>query len=119
MALVPVAPTRFTLLDTEHWWAATRRGARRIVHVDQLDQDHRVELLRWLRQHADVCARWQDSWDYQLYLEGVLTAAQYTDRQHDRRAVAPEVWIEETPLVRRLVALVAYAPAPRHRGHRG
>jgi len=108
--LTLVTPTRLTLLDTAHWLIDEGRA---IVAVDQLSDSHRRNLLAWLRARAAHLAQDQDGFDYRLYLLGVLSADRYIARQRDRRAVPPEMWLEETPLVRRLVALTTADQAPQ------
>lgn len=116
--LSPVEPASLTLLDTEHWLCAARRGRRVCVHVDLLDDQHRRNILAWLRARPELLAKWQDEADYRLYLDGILSSAEYIARQQERRAVPPVVWLEDTPLVRRLVQLLPpTAHPPRHHRH--
>lgn len=105
-----------TDLDTEVW--LTRRDGRLVpVRVDDMTPAHRRNLLAYLRRNADVMWAHQRQLTASYWQTGVIDDATFAARvAHLDRTAAP-VWIEDTALVRRLVALAPPAP-PRERRRR-
>ncbi len=103
-----------TDLDTEVW--LTRRDGRLVpVHVDDLTPRHRRNLLAYLRRNADVMWAHQRQLTASYWQTGVVDDATFAERvAHLDRTPAPE-WIEDTALVRRLVALTPAEPRPERR----
>ena len=113
----PLAPdTAFglTRLDTEHW-LARHRGRLVPIRLEDMSDRHRRNLLAWLREHARLMQDHERRAIKGLYLSGFLTGAEHDDRQARLAALPPEVWLEDTVLVRRLVQLAPPTPRPLRR----
>lgn len=115
---VPDDPfTTYKLLGSRYW--LTRDDGvhtLRMVAVDDMTPSHRAHLLDWLRRNAarmvDHVARSLD----QAYWRNEITWEDRAARLADLTAQPPAVWIEDTALVRRLVALVPREPELPRRG---
>jgi hypothetical protein len=112
--LMPDVAMGLTRLNTEHW--AVWDGDDLVpIRVEDLDDRHRRNVLHWLRQHARLM---QDH--ERRALRGLWRSGAITGREHDRRRIAldaldPDVWLEDTRLVRRLVQLSPPPPRPFRR----
>ncbi|WFG44414.1 hypothetical protein [Pseudonocardia alni] len=104
-----------TDLNTEYWWT-DRDGQLTFMAVDVMTVEHRQNLLRWIRAHAHVLARIQRrTWAHYEHA-GTLPRSVYLERIEHLERTEPPVWIEDTTLVRRLVALTPSDPHPPRRG---
>jgi hypothetical protein len=113
MAPLAVPVGGVVLLDqAEYWCAWGDEGQLVRLHLDDMTTAHRRRVLDWLRAHAeqlhtarlDVLAR--------LRRRGQLTDAEFAAEAAALEAIAPVVWIEDTPLVRRLVQITPPPPRP-------
>lgn len=69
------------------------------VRLDAMDARRQRALLGWLRAHADGLHHARET-------DLLLTPGVDAEREHHAlRVVAPAVWLEDTPLVRRLATL--------------
>lgn len=118
LALPDGAP-RVTLLDqTCWWWAKTPTGELYPIQLEEMTVEHRRALLAWLRRHAAVMHAHQARTNASLWQSGLIDDTELGRRMRALRSVAPQVWLEDTPLVRRLVQLVPRDPAPPRRRSR-
>lgn len=104
------------LRQATYWRTRDRDGALELVRLDELDPGHLARILAWLRGRAtqlreqaagQLAAHWKagrlDDHDF---------AAEH--RQLGWSELA-EVWLDDTPLVRRLVELAPRPLAERRR----
>ncbi|GAY12068.1 hypothetical protein [Pseudonocardia sp. N23] len=112
---VPDDPTvAHKLIQSETW--LVRDDETRQLHwrnVEHMTPSHRAHLLDWLRRNADAMRMHvyrSVNQSFRRYeIDGVQRAELIRDLLGDRPAAE---WLEDTALVRRLVALQP-APAPR------
>lgn len=104
------------LLRTTHWLGRDPdTGRLRLYRAEDLSDPHRRHVLRWLRQRADeLHERSLREADRQHQLGAI------DDTEHARliaplRDVEPAAWLEDTPLVRRLLELSPPHPRPARR----
>ena len=103
-----------TDLDTEVW--LTRRDGRLVpVHVDDLTPRHRRNLLAYLRRNADVMWAHQRDLLGSYWKTGVINDRVFGERMAVFTRCTAAEWIEDTALVRRLVALTPAEPRPERR----
>jgi hypothetical protein len=100
------------LLHQEQRWL-TSDG--RTIAIDAMTPDHADHALAWLRRHA---AGLHASYETQLLLEPEPVSARERLNQHmaiaAHRRIAPDEWLDDTPLVRRLATLQARRRFLRH-----
>lgn len=102
------------------YWRARHphTGQLHLVLVDALPAGHRANVLAWLRANADLMRAHEARALARAYKTGRLTAAAFAAAMRPLEAVPPEVWIEDTTLVRRLHELTAAEPARLRRPSR-
>lgn len=114
--LPPIHELGITNVETETW--VTRRdGELQPINVADLTHRHRTHLLAYLRRNAGVLWSHHRHLLRQLWMLQLVDDREFGDRvAHLDRTPAPE-WLEDTALVRRLVALTPAEPRPprRHR----
>lgn len=109
----PVDDLVAALHQDEHW--TSRDGDDLVTHrLDDMHDRHRGTVLAWLRARALELHRRQHD-------EHVASVAR-GEHPHDvlvliadHGRLDPYVWLEETPLVRRLVQLQGHQPRPERR----
>lgn len=100
-----------------YWKIRGPAGELQLVHLDQLSREHQRRLLAWLRRNAETMQAHERRTVARLYQRGRMLAPEFAAAMRPLETVLPEVWIEDTALVRRLVQLVPAEPA-RPRRHR-
>lgn len=103
------------LLDQASYWQAKGDEGQLVrLLLDDMTDDHRSRTLAWLRQHAEQMQDHRRDIVARLHRRGLLDAAAFAAELRYLDALDPHVWLEDQPLVRRLVQLVP-RPAPRPR----
>ncbi|MBN9108607.1 MAG: hypothetical protein J0I34_07470 [Pseudonocardia sp.] len=111
-----VASSAHALLQSHSW--ITRDPDTRELHLIDLDAmtpSHRAHLLDWLRRNAHVMRGHVHRSINQSQRWGAITWVERAELIRDLEVHPPEVWIEDTPLVRRLVQLEPPAAPRRER----
>lgn len=112
-----IAEPGFThlLYQADHW--ATWTGGQFVrIRLDDMSPEHRRRVLAHLRAHAEFFHHRQLDTLTRLHRRGRLSDTELGDESRYLRALDPAVWLDDTPLVRRLVQLTPAPPAaPRRR----
>lgn len=99
--------TRAMLADT--YWLARDGDRLSLIAVDDMTPDHQQRLLAWLRSHAR-----EVHWFARAAVKAQWRRGEITDIEKATRltllGAVPELWLEDTALVRRLCLLVARPP---------
>jgi hypothetical protein len=104
------------LLDqTDHWCAWGDEGRLVRLRLDDMTVAHCRRVLAWLRAHADQLHSDRIDVLARLRRSGELTDTEFAAEVATLEATEPAVWLEETPLVRRLVQLTPAEPRPARR----
>lgn len=112
--ILPPSDVATPLLNDE-WWLTRRDDRLELIRADDMGYTHRLRLLGWLRRHSV-----QLHAQAKREIERRHRHDEITDAERIRLllplAAGPEVWLEDTALVRRLVAITPKpVPAPRRR----
>jgi hypothetical protein len=104
-------PSGVVLLDqADHWHAWGDEGQLVRLRLDDMTPTHRRATLAWLRGHAELLHAQRKAIVGRLYKRGELDDVEFADELRYLEALDPAVWLEDTPLVRRLVQLVPREP---------
>lgn len=125
--MIPVADRDLVaLLQQDILWRSHGDDDRlHTQHLDHMPAEHRANVLAWLRSNAAMLHELQSGHLTRQWKGGYMTGDQWADEIRYLAALDPAVWVEEQPLVRRLVALVPREALPtrgvlaRIRGWRG
>lgn len=115
--MTPLAtPQGVVLLDqADHWHAWGDEGQLVQLRLDDMTPSHQRRTLAWLRDHAVQLHGQRKDVSVRLHRRGLLTDGEFADEQRYLDALDPAVWLDDQPLVRRLVQLIPRAPAPVRR----
>jgi hypothetical protein len=96
--------------QADHWCAWGDEGQLVRFRLDDMPLAHRRRVLAWLRSHADQLHGQQLDLLSRLRRRGQLSDDAFANETATLEATEPAVWLEETPLVRRLVQLTPAEP---------
>lgn len=117
------APTRLVsmedvvVLEQAAIWRSWGDHGRLMTQlVDDMTPQHRAHTLAWLRGHAEMLLNQRRDHITRLHKRGLLSDQEWGQALAALDATPAGVWLEEQPLVRRLVQLVGRPPALPRRG---
>lgn len=100
-------PGVLTRLSQAHHWTSYGDNGQLVEHrLDDMTDDHRRRVLHWLRTHAHDLHRDQADRLAHRYRRGHLTRLELEAELTLLRALHPEEWLDQQPLVHRLQQLV-------------
>lgn len=101
------------LLQQTAIWRSHGDHAHLVTHlIDDMTPDHRARVLAWLRGNAELMQNLHRDHITRLYKRGLLSVEEFAAELAYLDAMPAAVWLEDQPLVRRLVQLVPREPLP-------
>lgn len=101
------------LLDQASIWRSWGDDGRLVTQLlDDMSPRHRAQALAWLREHAQVLIDNRKAAVSRAHRRGYLDDDEMGHELAYLDALDPAVWVEDQPLVRRLVAMVPRQPLP-------
>lgn len=106
------------LRQATYWKMRLDDGRLQLVHLDQLGTHHRRHLLAWLRANAALMQAHEARAIARQHKAGHLDDASFAAAMRPLETLAPQVWLDDTALVRRLIQITPPGPPPAPRQRR-
>lgn len=112
--MIPVADaTLVALLEQQTIWRSWGDHGRLVEQLlDEMSPAHRARVLAWLRANAAVLIDGRRDAVATAHKRGFLEDVEMAHELAYLDTLDPAVWVEDQPLVRRLVAMVPREPLP-------